>query len=636
MKLGRRFRGRSWRLAVVAAAVALASTTTASADEPAAQSSPDPDPPLVTCAPATGHVWDNFGLPLAGITVSWTANANSHKCPGTPVQTDADGLYSIPLEVTTTPSRVRVHSTRTVDQYRLMLPDALEPTADHEFDVLYRTTDAAASPAYARSGATVTATARTPAPDWPTSKVIAEWPGTAAPVVMDLVSTADGWKTWRSVRTLSATEAEGDHWVRMCGVTEWHAGTCAAADVGGALISSTASARYTVDNSAPDTVAGRIVPLSGGNVQTGLSTPLSVKISDPGGAGVALGGVTFRLTDHTAGTTTTHAAVGQNGTEYNSSPVAFAAGHLYRAEVTARDRAGNETTVAQAPLAEGGGFLAVSLPNLATTARSAASAASQPCSVGAVETAGTPPTAFRRVTCSNVQIRFPGVPLDLSGTRHGGTGNLVQSLLLNNLKIHPTLAGSSVGQSDVTPLATRTETVEQRFWVGGPREAAFTVNTDEVVVTIPEITAAVSASADGATIDMPATAASAKTMACPLPGNSTPWCSPDPIPAVVNTGGLRVEDVVTLPGGLVLADLKRAGVVGPVGIAVGHTRAGVHDTPTTGIVTDEFSALPPGESTDDLLPWDWFYAAGWSKQGIAEVVTRNQLGESLNSIARQR
>jgi hypothetical protein len=362
--------------------------------------------------------------------------------------------------------------------------------------------------------------------------------------------------------------------------------------------------------------------------------PLFAKVRDTR-SGVAPAGVRFTLSDVTAGTSSSMTAASVTGEWYQTANVVFTEGHVYSVAVTATDRAGNATSVGQPGAAAGGGFLAMRMSNLATTARAQASAAPQPCEVGNLDYH----TLTRQVTCRDVAIAFPGAPLSLTGTRHGGTAFLGQEASLSALRIHPTVAGSSVGQADLVPLSGARRTAQQRFTVPGPSQAPVAVNTDDGLVVIPQVTATVGAAVDGATIDMAPTTATATSMACYTPGASAAFCSPDPLPAVVDVGGLAVKDVVALPGNRVMAEVGRQGgfVVGAYGMAVAATREIAWDegSSDSGTFTDHFSVQPPeGDEAGLGLAWAWYHDAGWTPTAAEQFGDQWQAGKTLNEIAR--
>ncbi|MDQ1438353.1 MAG: hypothetical protein QOK43_1982 [Acidimicrobiaceae bacterium] len=581
----------------------------------------------LACSPATGHVTDPWGQGLGGVTVAWAAN--NHQCPGSSVTTDANGFYSVPLEVSTTPSLIRVYSTWTTEQTRLIMPDTLETGTSHDFQMLYSLNNASVSPGFARTGVTVTAATRSQVPH-PSplvgAKVIVEWPGGG-----QLTMTADpvdfgGWTQWHSGRVVAATDVEGDQTVRMCAVRAASSQSCAGAAASGDLVSTIANVHYVIDNTAPDTIGARIWPLSGGNVLTSTNAPLAIRVTDTG-SGVPASQVSFALTDQTSGTTVNYPATVQSGSWYRSAPQSYVVGHLYSVAATVSDRSGNTVSVAQAPMEQGGGFLAVSVTNLASTARSSASSTTRPCSVGDIDTS----TLTRQVTCTGVQVDFASVPVTLSGSRHPGVAYLKQSTSLASLHIHPTTQG--IGQSDVVPLPSGTQAANLRFAIGGRNDAPVTTASDPATVVLPTITATVSAAVDAATIDMPPTQTVATSMACQLPG-ATAWCSPDPLPPVVDGGDQPVQDVIALPGGMVMATLSggASAFVGPYGTLATRQVAVTH--PSTGDeAVVEYQADSGHGTVEDIVElWRAFKTAGWDPAASRTMLDRFDAGEGLDAI----
>jgi alpha-tubulin suppressor-like RCC1 family protein len=447
---------------------------------------------------------------------------------------------------------------------------------------------------------------------------------------------ASGYTTWTA--TVTPSGADGARSLTVCAVDRsMPASSSPCTGRAPGVLTPPATLTYTVDGTPPDTAAGRIYPLSGGNVQAGVPQPLRIQTTDAT-SGIATNGVTFTLNDTTAGTSRTLTSVGRDGNWYRSANVTFLDGHLYTVSATVTDRAGNAVSVAQAPTSQGGGFLGMTIPNLtstapATTARSMVSSPSQGCSVSSVDTS----TLTRTITCTNVTINFPAVPVQLSGSRHGGKATLTQTVGLANLHIHPTAAGTSLGQTDVVPFPSTTQSVAQSFRVDGPSFLPGTVTTQSATTTIAQVTATVGPAVDGATIDMPPTAATATTMACTTAPIGS-WCSPDPVPPVVNDANTAVTDVVALPGGLVAARVQYSGAyIGSYGASLALTGTYTRLSDTS-LIEDKDVALdaPDGSTSDIAQRQAWLEGiGGWTTQDETSILDQIDAGASLTGIARQ-
>ncbi len=509
--------------------------------------------PLAVCAEATGTVVDPWGNGVPDVAVEWVAG--NTRC--TPlVATNAAGRYSTQLRVSTTPSQVRASSLFTSSRVQAMQPD-IQTTdmSTHDFKLWYLLTTPAASPAYVKPGGAVTLTVRSSAPAMhasPGSKVLAQV-GTAPGVVMDQGATEPDGRFTRWSLPITAGSSEGRRDVTFCAVRATYPGTsCAqAAALGETVAAVAATASFVVDGTAPDTLGGRIFPLSGTQTQF-TSQALSAVVTDPT-AGFSASSAVFTLTDTTTGAVTTHRGVAVSDEWVRTAPVSLTPGHVYRAALTVTDRAGNARTVSQNDLSSGGGFRVVNMTMPPAVARILDPVR---CTLGAPDYHVFPPQ--RTATCSNVPVVADPVDVSLSESAHGGDSWITQHVTLSNLKVHATAAG--VELEAVTP-PTRTVDLTQRFRLADRAPEDVSVATTKGEATLDTIQVRVPAAADDAYLDMaPTTAQNVTGAACAAPWAATTFCSPDPVPPV--TSGMRIDDVVAVTGGSVAVSLNGGNVAG--------------------------------------------------------------------------
>jgi hypothetical protein len=618
----------------------------------------------LNCVSVQGTALDPYGRPAAGVGAQVhdaCADTTQHPRTGT---TDSNGRFTLYTKRPSLPDTnvsvtfygpwlsVSVGNQAleaTVNPTTDPLPDGAVP-AENTRVLMYSVTLMGLAPSYPRPGDTVSVEVVSTLPDpavVPGSRLVADLPdGTRIDLSRAEAVTYPhvglGYSHyWRGSFQVGAAAADGAYSVRVCAPRPGFSGTCASAagystvTPSPDLAADRRAASYTVDGTAPDTTGGRIMPMSGGNAVAGPQ-PLLIKATDAT-SGLASSGVQFTLTDTTAGATTSHQATSTANGWYKTAAVALVEGHVYRVAATVTDRAGNSVTASQAPLDQGGGFLAIGLPNLASASRATASMAAKPCEVSGIDTSD-PTNPKRTITCRDVSVDVASVPVTLTATRHPGIGYLTQTIPLDNLKIHPTLAGSSIGQADIAPKAGTAAQARQRFKVSGPLSTSTTTDASPTTLTYTEITAVVGPAVDAATIDMaPSQASAVATLACANGPTSTAWCSPDPLPPVVSDGGVSVIDVVSLPGAHVVASLNDGGGY------VGGYGAGIAGRYTTELdvdgdldrTRDTFEVeAPDGTVAQESAVWRWWRTAGWNASHAPAALDLLNGGASLNAIAR--
>ena len=537
------------------------------------------DPIPSVCAEATGRVLDPWGNGVRDVSVDWVSG--NSRCVQV-VATNEEGRYSTQLRVSTTPSVVKATSVFTSTATQSMQPD-IQTTdmSTHDFRLWYLLDSAVASPAYVQPGGAVTLSVRSSAPT-PASKVLAQV-GTAAAVELTQGATSGPFTSWST--TVYPTGDDGRRSVTFCAVRATFAGTsCTAARDAGMLVSSPSlpTVTFVLDGTAPDTLGGRIHPLSGTQTQF-TAQPLSAKVLDPT-AGFSASSAVFSLTDTTTGTTTTHRGVSLSGDWVKTAPVSLTPGHVYRVALTVTDRAGNSRTVEQNDLATGGGFRVVNV----TAPLGTASANPKACDIGPVDWHAFPPT--RDVRCTGLWIHVDSVNVSLSESAHGGDSWLTQTVPLGALRVHATAQGVEV--ASVAPVVAALKVV-QRFRLPDRALGPVTRATEAGTAEVAEFHVRVPATADAAYVELPPTTAqSVATPACADPTASASFCSPDPIPPI--TSSMPIDDLVVIRGGSVAVSLNGGGVggVGSLGSSVEReTRTREDGTTVSGIAVQPAEAV---------------------------------------------
>lgn len=493
------------------------------------------------CHPVSGTVRNPLGIALSGATVS-VPEVKRCQLPDSPrtVTTGSDGTYT--LQVVGTAEGAQAEVTASKAQFlpetqlaRFSVLDGADSSSDsgaavlgttgQNFSLRYELTPTIA-PSAVHPGDVVNVSA---ASAMPTSagSVVLNAGGTSVTLIPQ--STVSGVTTWAGTYTTSGAADDGAYSVSVCGLRPGET-QCNSIGNGTPRLTGIVPASYFVDTAAPTTVAGTIVPLEGGNALAGAQ-PLLARVSDGAGSWFDPSGAVFTLYDETVGTQSTHTGVAVSPVTgwVKTGPVTLVDGHHYRIRVVVTDRAGNATTVEQAPSTMRGGFDAMSITNKSSTAKSLTSMMTSACTVGEVGS-----DLQREVRCVGKSVNFAAVSVALSRTYHGGVARLTQTLALNRIAVTPRAGGAPL--TTVRPFTTaNTVAKDLEFTVLGASSSPVTYQTTTAVAPVPDVVVKVPAATTSADISMPDTIATVATMACTDPSTVIHFCSPDPLPPIVTT-----------------------------------------------------------------------------------------------------
>ena len=273
------------------------------------------------------------------------------------------------------------------------------------------------------------------------------------------------------------------------------------------------------------------------------------------GSGVDLTALRFDLTDETASTTTSYfgAQVSLDATMKwaQTVPVSLTQGHLYRVAVVAKDRAGNQTVAAQAPVSQGGGWLAMSVPTPGVTV------ARIPEVDCVVDPDPTIPNADakKNATCSGMRVKVDAATVTLSATRHGGSGRITQTVPISSAIVTPTALGA--GLLPVSPFAAgAVRSVAQDYFIPERTSTVVSTTTNAGEVVLDPVTVRVPHGTTTASLMMNNVATAVANVACTDSTSSALWCAPDPLPAILGDPSVEVVDLSALPGGRVVGQLS--------------------------------------------------------------------------------
>lgn len=356
-------------------------------------------PPLYTLY---GYVTDAVGRPLAGATVRDQSSTDI---------TDAAGRYDLPESEL---------GTRTVTVSRTGLVSRTENVAitlpvdtRHDFpNMLYRLSFTLSrtyvSTANASFSVTASVTSWAPNPGLPgtTDTSCVKLTDARTGTITDALwigTNANGSQVWQATLTLPQATPEGIYSLSS------RAEACDS----GTVLSQQPSSSYVVDNSAPEITD--ISPRDGHNTIFD-SQPLQAEVRDIGPSGIALNGITFKLTDEStpASEPVTFPAnySATSGIATSKTPALLIEGHDYTVSVTAVDRAGNSKGAGHLPYRGpldpvSGGFRKVGMSATAATA-----------SIPPVSCPVSGDITRRVATCSDVAINFSTATVQVEDSRH--------------------------------------------------------------------------------------------------------------------------------------------------------------------------------------------------------------------------
>ena len=467
-----------------------------------------------------GTVRDAIGRPLAGATVSDGVNP--------PVTTAADGTYALPESNTGT---YYVTASRTdmdpapAARVNATLPVDVSPV---DFSLLYQMSPPSVGPMSSSGGSvsrTLNITTKAPQPGVPgtagASCVEVGDSRTAQTSAATYVSSANGTATW--TWTLSVPQGTAENIYSLTFVAK----DCST----GTALTGSAGRSYTVDNTAPRLAVRDILPLDFGNTIFTAQRVMG-RVYDSGGSGINVSQSSIVLEDVTAGTssTITGSSLSYVNGYLRTPQRTLVDGHVYRVTVTAKDNAGNSSTVAQAPAADGGGFLVThfaaqpTLGNIPLT----------DCAVAPGSTALT-----TKVTCSNVPLHLDATAAVVGGSRTGPqTGYVDQRISLATARVTNSslrAAGLSVAAYKENDAAWAPKTRSQRFDVPSAVSEDYTATVQQHDSHLSEATLTVEVTGQWGDaqifMDPVATTASVAASSCQDPSASSAAvaCVPDPV-----------------------------------------------------------------------------------------------------------
>ena len=466
-----------------------------------------------------GTVTDPWGRPLEGALVS------DGRQP--PVRTGPDGRYDIPEEalgrytVTAKHGDTDDSSPQYVDRSVPLDADNVNFTLRYSIGGWVSNSDVSTASGPATRTATVTTKAPrpgTPGGSAETSCIYVTDSRTQQTALATFVSSSGSTSTWTAPINLSAGTPEATYSM------SFQARDCAS----GTALTSTGSASYTVDNTAPTVPIETILPLDFGNTVFPTSQRIMARVYDAG-SGVSASNSRIVVDDTTANTTAviTGSGLGLSNSWLRTAPRSLVDGHVYRVHVTAVDRAGNSRVVSQRPADEGGGFLATHVG----TSLTKASIPITTCDL----TAGSTP-ATKKATCANVPVKLDATTVTLGGSRHGpNSGFVEQEVPLRTVKV--TTGGikeAGISAFNSSDSAWSPKLKPMRFDVAGPfnGNSALPVPATTARINETTLTVEVPAAWQDAQIFMDAVdTTSSSTGACadPTVTNAALTCTPDPV-----------------------------------------------------------------------------------------------------------
>jgi hypothetical protein len=479
------------------------------------------------CRQIDGSLVDIFNRPLPNVYVEVRSDSDyCHSGADTPqAQTDAAGHYTIFARalLPTDSVQIEVSPSDTFYAGTGSASPAPLPTTPNVLTAYYLVRPQTWSQAVrSGSGVSLNAFGVVPRPtDNPAGAIVAEVPGGS---IINLAPPAGDPRTTPWVGSLSTDQApEGFYSFYLCAPRSTYSGRCSTATQAD-LLSAVPVQRgyYTVDNSPPSVNRDTWVPSDGGATAY-ASQPIMVKVAD-GLSGLDASKSSFVLDDLTAGTSRTisGSAVSYVNGWLKTTGQALVDGHLYRASVTAVDRAGNTAAAAMKAPEDGGGFLATHQTSQPTQA----SIAMTDCSLSPV----TPGATTRMATCPNVPLHLDASSITLGGSRQEGTGFVDQAVPLGALKV-TTLqqralaqnAFSSAPPSRKQPVRFAVPAFQGDTALGVP---AFdgVLPGGAIVVQVPAVW-----TDSQVFLDPAMTTASTETCADPSASTKAATCLPDPV-----------------------------------------------------------------------------------------------------------